>query len=126
MIESTVAIFVLSIGILAILTMFPLGIKVIGSSKTNAVGIQLVQEKIEEIISLSYENISVGESVENQLPPPFSSYSRETRITYIDPALNLQETDDDKGAKKIEVTVYWNSSLLSGEVVGFSTIISEK
>lgn len=126
LIESLVAIFVLSVGILAILTMFPLGMKIINSSKTTAVGIQLGQEKIEEIISLSYEAISVGENIENEMPSPFNFYRRETRITYIDPSSGLQEIDNDKGAKKVEVTVYWQPLIANRKIIELTTIISKK
>lgn len=126
LIESLVAIFVLSVGILAILTMFPLGIKIINSSKTTAVGIQLGQEKIEEIISLSYEAISVEENIENELPPPFNFYRRETRITYVDLSSDLQEIDNDKGTKKVKVTVYWQPLIANRKIIELTTIISEK
>jgi len=127
LIESLVAIFILSVGILAVLTIFPLGIKIINSSKMAATGIQLGQEKIEEIISLSYEAISMEENIEAELPPPFSYYRRETRITYIDPLLNLQETDTDKGAKKVKVTVSWQPSLtINRKSIELTTIISKK
>ena len=126
LVESVVAIFILSVGIFAILTMFVLGVKIINSSKTQAVGIQLAQEKMEEIISLSYDAISVGSIIESQLPAPFNLYTRETRTTYIDPSLNLQEISFDKGAKKVEVTVSGRSLLLNSEVISLKTIISRK
>lgn len=127
LIESLAAIFILSVGILAILIMFTLGIKIINSSKMAATGIQLGQEKIEEIISLSYEEIFAEEIIEAELPPPFSYYRRETRITYVDPLLNLQETDTDRGIKKVEVTVSWQSSLMaSRKSIELTTIISKK
>jgi len=127
LIESLVAIFVLSVGILAVLAIFPLGIKIINSSKMSATGIQLGQEKIEEIISLSYEAISIEENIEAELPPPFSCYRRETRITYVDPLLNLQEVGTDKGVKKVEVTVSWQPSLMiNRKSIELTTIISQK
>lgn len=127
LIELIITIFVLSVGILAILTMFPLGIKIINSSKMAVTGIQLGQEKIEEIISLSYEAISVGENIEAELPSPFNQYRRETRINYVDPSLNLQETSIDKGTKKIEVTVSWKPSLAtSRKSIELTTIISKR
>ncbi len=109
LIELMVAIFVLSIGILTVLAIFPLGIQVIKSSEMVTIGIQLSQEKIEEIISTPYEAISLGESSEMALSPPFDSYWRETRVSYVNPALDFQEVDTDKGIKKIEVTVFWKS-----------------
>lgn len=127
LIESLVAIFILSIGILAVLIMFPLGIKIIDSSKMMATGIQLGQEKIEEIISLPYEAIIVGEQIETELPLPFTHYKRETRITYIDPLLTLQETNTDTGAKKVEITVSWQTSLITNrKSIELTTIISKK
>lgn len=127
LVESLVAIFILSAGILAILTMFTLGIKIINSSKMMATGIQLGQEKIEEIISLSYEAIPVGENIEANLPLPFNYYRRETKITYIDPSLNLQEIGLNKGTKKVEVTVSWKPSLITArKSIELTTIVSEK
>jgi len=54
LIELLVAIFILTVGISAVLAMFPLGLQVVKSSKMTAIGAQLGQEKIEEIISKPY------------------------------------------------------------------------
>jgi len=115
LIELLVAVFIFSLGILGILTMFPLGAKIVRSSQRAAVATQLNQAKFENIISQSYQSIAVGNTLESPLPSPFSSFRRETTITYIDPGTGLTEVSTDKGIKKIEITVYWKSMFGVGE-----------
>jgi len=113
LIEVLVSIFILTVGIMAVLQAFPLGTKILGSSKRTTVAGQLGQAKIEELISQSYEKISFGTiEVKHILDSPFSSYQRETEIVCVDPDLDFSEVIDcnpDPGMKKIEVTVFWEA-----------------
>lgn len=128
-IELLIAIFILSIGISAILTMFPLGIQIVRSSKMAAVAVYLGEAEIEEIISTSYEGISIGTFNEPSLPSPFTAYGRETEVTCFDPN-NVGISPDcpnDTGMKKIKVTVFWNSPLkITDENIELTTLISRK
>lgn len=127
MIELIIAIFILSVGILTVFLMFPLGIQIMKSSEMATTGTQLGQEKIEEVISCSYEAVSIGVTTESPLPSPFGAYRRETEVSYVDPALGLQEVVTDKGVKRIEVTVFWKSPLgIAEKSIKIETLISRR
>lgn len=125
LIEIIIAIFILAVGISAVLAMFPLGLQVVKSSKMTAIGTQLGQEKIEEIISKPYVDIS-GEP-KQQLPSPFSAYSRETEVTCFDPNGELSPNCPDTGIKKVEVTVSWELPLkVVRKSIKIMTLISRR
>ncbi len=115
LIEVLISIFILTIGIIAVLQAFPLGTKILGSSKMTTIASQLGQAKIEELISQSYVEIFFGTiEVKHVLDSPFSSYQRETKIVCVDPDPDLDfpeviDCDPDPGMKKIEVTVFWKT-----------------
>lgn len=110
LIESLIAIFVLVVGIVAVLQAFPLGAHIQKSSQMTTTAIQLNQEKLEEIISRSYSDIPLGETLEPYgFNPNFSSFRRKTEITYFDPNNPTVPPAGDLGIKKIEVWVFWRS-----------------
>lgn len=122
LIEAIIAIFILTVGIVAVLQTFPLSVQVEKSAQMATVAAQLSQEKIEEIIAKSYDDILCYGGT---LPPceesktrvstdpqeSFYHYWRKTRIDYVDPAADLTTTTDNTGIKKIEVTISWKSPL---------------
>ena len=111
LIELSIAIFLLTMGVLAVLTIFPMGSKVEKSTQVLAVAIQLEQGKMEEVLSQSYGAILVGSTTEDYgTISGFTPYKRVTEIGYYDP-VNATITDSDSGIKMIEVTVFWESSL---------------
>ena len=127
LLELVVAMFVLSLGITAVLIIFPLSIQITSSSEKTALASQIAQEKIEEVISTPYAELVPGVVNEPQLASPFSVFSRETKITYVDPTLNFQETTGDLGIKKAEVTVSWTTSLIgSVQSVKVETLVSKR
>jgi len=113
LIEVLISIFILTTGIIAVLQAFPLGTKILGSSKRTTIASQLGQAKIEELISQSYEEISFGViETKHVLDSPFNSYQRETEIVCVNPDSDFSEVincDPDPGMKKIEVTVFWKT-----------------
>ena len=113
LIEALISIFILTAGIIAVLQAFPLGTKILGSSKRATIASQLGQAKIEELISQSYSEISFGIiEAKHVLDSPFSSYQRKTEIVCVDPDSDFSEVincDPDPGMKKIEVTVFWKT-----------------
>jgi prepilin-type N-terminal cleavage/methylation domain-containing protein len=113
--ELMIAIFILSLGIYAVILMFPLGIRMIKFSQMATQAFELAQKKMEETISNSYSSIPVGTVSENPLPAPFNAFRRETIVAYVDPNSNLSETSIDKDIKKITVKVYWKSLLTMTE-----------
>jgi len=129
LIEVLVAIFILSIGVLSVFGIFPLGIQIIGSSKMASVAVYLGEAKIEETIFIPYEQISIGTTTESVLPSPFSAYRRETEATCFDPndLGSFPDCPGDTGIKKIKVTVFWKSPVgLAEKSIELVTLISEK
>lgn len=124
MIELLVAIMILLTGITAILYMFPISIQVEKYSQKISTAVQLSQEKIEEEISKSYGDISIGTTTENQLYSPFESYSRETVINYVD--ANLNPTSIDTGLKKIKVKISFETPLGFEKKVEITTLTAKK
>lgn len=124
-IEAMVAVFVLTLGIVAILTLFPLSLQTRKFSEMKTVASQLAQAKMEEIIANSYNDISVGTTTESQVNSPFESYSRQLVVNYVDSA--LENSVSNTGLKKIEVVVSWSSSLaISEKNVSIISLIAER
>ena len=112
LIESLAAIFVLAIGISAIFQAFPSGVFIQKTAQMNTVANQLCQEKMEEIIAKSYDEMLLGTQEEAYGSiPSFNSYKRRTEISYFDPNNPGIVPGSDLGIKKIKVTVYWLSHL---------------
>lgn len=121
LIELMIAIFILLVGILGVLTMFPIGSGQGKSAEMETIAIQLGQAKIEEIVAKSYteilaENITEGYTTISGFP----SYKRVTSINYVYVDNNKvlypdQSAASDTGIKKIEITVFWNPPLTRGE-----------
>ena len=105
--ETMVAILILTIGIIAVLQVFPWCSNIQKSNEMENQAIFLAQEKMEEEIFKTYENVQVGVILENSLSFPYERFSRETKITYVN--ASLEEISSDVGIKKIEITVEWNS-----------------
>lgn len=128
LIEVMLAVFILSVGITAILQAFPLGTHIQRSSQMNTIAIQLNQAKLEEIISKSYSEVSLGivtelyGSIAN-----FSSFQRKTETTYFDPNNPAVPPASDLGIKKIEVTVFYRSPLgVAEKQVKLATLIARR
>ena len=126
-IELLTAIFILVIGIVGVISVFPLGARVGKYSEMNTVAAQLGQAKMEEITSQSYSEIPVGIiEPKHSLDPPFSIYSRETEVNWYDP-VNQTISTTDLGIKKIKVTVTWVLSLgVSQQKVELNTLITKR
>lgn len=115
LVELLIAIFILMMGILAILAIFPMGTQVEKSTQILTVATQLGQAKTEEVLSKPYNEILVGTTTEEYGSiPDFTFYKRSTKINYYDP-VNFTIIDNDLGIKKIEVTVFWKSPLGASE-----------
>lgn len=131
LIEVLISIFILTAGIVAVLQAFPLGTKILGSSKMVTIASQLGQAKIEELISRSYEEISSGIVEEKHiLDSPFSSYQRETKIVCVDPdsdSLEVVDCSPDPGMKKVKVTIFWKTFFgLSEKSKSIISLITKK
>lgn len=128
-IELIVVIFVLVTGLLGVLVVFPIGMKMGKNSQSKTIGIQLCQKKIEQLISNYYNDIqlSIGTTTENYgTISNFDYFKRVTRINYYDPLIS-DVTSTDLGIKKIEVEIFWRSSLKNSEgSTGIKSFISKK
>ncbi|MDD2696564.1 MAG: type II secretion system protein [Candidatus Pacebacteria bacterium] len=127
-VELLVAIFILSVGIVASLYIFPTGTHIQKSAQMTSVAVQLGQGKMEEIISRSYSEIAVGIVDESYgFDPALTSYRRKTEINYFDPNNPSVPPGSDLGIKKITIQVFWHSPLGVGEKeVKLATLIAQK
>ncbi|MEK7167647.1 MAG: prepilin-type N-terminal cleavage/methylation domain-containing protein [Patescibacteria group bacterium] len=129
-IEAMIAIAVLTIGILAVVKIFPVALQISKSAEQATVAINLAQAKTEELFSLGYDNIGIGTieaktRLSSDPDNPFYPYQRETTAGYVDE--DLQNSVSDTGMKKITVTVFWRHPLLLGEKhVDLETLISQQ
>ena len=114
--ETMVAILILTIGIIAVLQVFPLCSNIQKSNEMENQAIFLAQERMEQEIFKTYENIEVGIIIEDPVSSFYERFTRETRITYLNP--DMGEIGSDSGFKKVEITVQWNSvfKLKQGEI----------
>lgn len=118
LIESTIAIVVLLVGLLAVMQFFPFSIQIIGDANNRTIASNLALSKLEEIKSQSYDDISTGTLEAKQVVSADSTsylynYQREAIVEFIDS--NFDPSGSDVGLKKITVTVYWNSAVLNEE-----------
>ena len=130
LIEVMVAILILGGTFISIMHSFPLSISFIKSAENATIASYLAQDKIEEVYSLSYDNIPVG-TIEPKVrlsSDPASYlyfYQRRTDVNYIDG--NLNNSGSNFGMKKINVFIYYTNGFSKKEnVYHLSTIISEK
>jgi len=110
LIEMMTAVFILIIGIVAVLNIFPLGLQIRAGAEMAAIASWLGQEKIEEVISIPYSDISIG-TIESRhyLPSPYNKYERETIVSCVQ-GTDLSDVSCDSQPtplKKVKVTVFW-------------------
>jgi len=124
-IEAMTAVFVLTLAIGSVLCLFPLSLQNQKFSEMKTIASQLAQAKMEEVTSFSYGDIIVGTTTESSLDSPFTSCSRQLIVNYVDSDLLVSISDT--GLKKIEITVFWDSSLaISDKNVKIISLIAEK
>ncbi len=112
LIESTVAIFLLMIGIFTVMEFFPFALRIIGNSQSLTIASNIALSKIEEIQSLDYElvnpgTIEVKQRVSSDPDNYLYKYQRQTVVETVDS--NFDPSGSDVGFKKITVTVFWPS-----------------
>jgi len=133
-VEILVAVFILVVGIVAVLSMFPLGMQMATSNQLASSATQLGQAKIEELVSNSYNNIISGSSIEDYGSiTGFESYKRQTDVSCVhyadlsEVACDYDLINDPDPLKKIEVTVFWKSTIFSSEsIIGLVSLIAKK
>jgi len=128
-IEGAIAIIILLIGLLSVIEFFPFALKIINDSKRTTVAANLTMSKLEEVIALSYDEITVGTmEVKHRMSDDpgdyLYTYQRQTVIDYVDE--NLAVSASDIGLKKITVRVFWTSSVDAEEKsIEMDSLISE-
>ena len=118
LIESTVAIIILIIGVFSVISFFPLSLGITGNANSQTIATNLAQSKIEEMRSLNYSDITIGtfEAKQRLSTSPTSylyNYQRETTVDLVNSDFNTSVTD--VGFKKITVTSYWQSPISHSE-----------
>ena len=129
-IEVMVAFIILSISFIGLMQSFPFGLSVNKDAENETVSSYLVQEKIEELISLGYGEIDTGivEEKHRLSEDAFNflyNFQRETEVYYVDE--DLANSISDLGIKKIAVTVYFPNAISKEEKsYNITTLISER
>ncbi len=118
LIEATTALIILIVGLLAVMQFFPFALKIIGDSQNLAIASNLALSKVEEIRSLAYSDINVGtiETKQRLSDNPGNylySFQRQTVVEYVDSSFNPSVSD--VGFKKITVTAFWQSPVITKE-----------
>lgn len=106
LIETIIAIAILTVGIFSVFQIFPFIFKVTETSNHSTVASNLAQGSIETELNNAYEDIAIGEKPLTAYEAPYSNYSYQVSIGYINQ--NLEQAETDQGLKKIVVTVNWN------------------
>ena len=131
LIESLLAVFIITVAFVSVTRIFPLSLKVERSSEMRSRAVELAQAKIEELSLLSYEEINCSGNVppceETEDPvAEDSSFRRNISIAYVNPP-GFEESTSDTNMKRIDVTLCWDASFGAGEnSIVLSTIITNR
>ncbi|MDP2663904.1 MAG: prepilin-type N-terminal cleavage/methylation domain-containing protein [bacterium] len=128
LIELLIAIFVLSVGLVAVLQAFPMGAYIQKTAQMTTTAVHISQDKMEEVISWQYAEIIVGETNEVYgFDADNPSFRRETEVSYFDPNNPGVPPAEDSGIKKVRISVFWHSHLgLLEKEVKIATLIARK
>lgn len=112
LIETLVALTILTVATSYVIGVFPKGLNSSLSALEETTAVNLAQAKVEEVISTPYDEISTGVITEDSLSlidADFSRYKRITTVNYVDG--NLDSSANDVGLKKVKVDVVWLDGL---------------
>jgi len=112
LIETLVALTILTVATSYVIGVFPKGLNSSLSALEETTAVNLAQAKVEEVISTPYDEISTGVIMEGSLSSigaDFSRYKRITTVSYVDSDLNPSISD--LGLKKLKVDVVWLDGL---------------
>lgn len=114
LIEATISIALLTIGLFSIIQFFPFSIEIVGDSQNLTTASAIALSKSEEIISLDYDDVTTGtyevkQPVSTDTDSYLSHYQREVIVETVDGDLNTSGSD--LGLKIVTITVYWLSSI---------------
>ena len=129
LIEVMVATAILAVGMVAVISIFPLALRANKSAEQASLASVYARAKMEEVLVSPYDEILTG-TLETRAKvstdPNDVAYilEREAIVSYIDTDLN--ESQSDTGLKKITVTVYWSSRFGAEKSFILNSIISRK
>lgn len=129
LIEVMVATAILAVGLVAVISIFPLALRANKSAEQASLASAYARAKMEEVIIATYDEVLTG-TIEPRAKvstnPSDSAYilERSTVVKYIDADLN--DSASDTGLKQITVTVYWTSRFGTEKSLILNSIISRK
>jgi Tfp pilus assembly protein PilV len=117
-IEIMVAFSILVVAFIGLVQSFPFGLSINKAAENATIASYLAQGKIEEMISLGYDNINVGvleakQRLSDNEDNYLYHYQRRIEVSYVDS--NLDNSVSDTGMKKISVIIYYTNSLSKTE-----------
>jgi len=130
LIEATIAIAVLVVGIWSIMNFFPFGVRIIGDAQHTTTATSIALSQIEVIQAQDYDTVSTGtietkEAISSDPASYLHGYQRETIVELIDSNFDVTETD--VGLKRITVIVYWQSTIGSVEKsIQIQSVVSDR
>ena len=98
----------MSITIFVIISIFPYGLRERNRAEINTITTNLAQAKIEQLLSQTYSQISVGTTTEPTLAiidNDFADYNRITSVNYVNE--DLAPASSETGLKRIKVLISW-------------------
>ncbi len=124
LIEVAVAIAIVGIGLLTVMSSFPLNLRATTSQSSGIQASYLAQYKIEEILGTVYDDLGTGTlEVKHDLGGSYAGFQRETKVSLVDS--NLVATSTDVGLKLATVTVWWPRSYATQSVI-LKSIVSRR
>jgi len=136
LVEVLIAIFLITVGIVGVLSVFPLGSQTVKSAQMASQAVNLAGAKMEELISKSYSDpaLSPATTTEDYATiADFAFHKRVTRVSCVHRS-NLSEVScsydqlvDPYPMKKVEVTVFWKQlSAITEKKVKAVSLISKR
>ncbi len=123
LIEIIVGVAIISIGAVFIVALFPSGMQMVGVNQQNDIALFLATSKMEELISLPYDEVEEGVFLEDfGTIEGFETYKREVEIRCFDP--EREECQEDTGMKKIKVRSSSKMAITRGVLL--TGLISER
>jgi len=110
--EDFFSLAIICIAIVFLASSLPFGLLATQKVTTTAQANFLAQAKMEELASLTYQELEVIDTTEQSLTKidtDFAGFSRETKTEYLDQDFN--QVNEDDGLKKITVIVSWTDRI---------------
>ena len=135
LVEVIIGISLILIIFLGIFSSYQLILKIIGQSKARTIAVAIANQKMEQIINKSYEDIGTKTGYPEADIDPITEITRDnilftidTRIDYIDDDKDGSAPDDvcPNDYKKVQIKVSWQTRFGGGDEVFFDNIIAPR